>query len=443
MAAQLGRQCLSAYVISMATRASDVLAVELLQREAYLLAKADEGVHASSSSLPPQHLTLRVAPLFETLSDLNAAAGIMKRLYALPWYRKQLEEVHGGHQEIMLGYSDSGKDAGRLAAAWALYRSQEELVAVSKEAGIKLTLFHGRGGTIGRGGGPMLMAIQSQPPGSVQGSLRITEQGEMVQAKFGVPAVAQRQLDIYNNAVLLATLDPPKPPKDVSWRQIMDDMSQFSCAAYRSIVFEDPVFIRYFQHATPQEELANLNIGSRPTRRKAGADVTTLRAIPWIFAWTQTRMILPAWLGVADGINAVVKDGNRSILRDMYEHWPFFQSVIDLIEMVLTKADMRIATMYDLHLVTDPEEKAMGECLRQRYNETVAAILSITGHARLGDNNPTLRNLIAMRNPHVDPVNVIQVEILRRLRLDMDNTQLRDALLLSIQSIAAGMRNTG
>ena len=447
LAAQLGRQCLGAYVISMATRASDVLAVELLQREARMMTLVDAGVHAKNPSAPPlpgtpehkKSLPLRVVPLFETLTDLDAAGGVMTRLMQLPWYRQHLQEVHNNHQEVMLGYSDSGKDAGRLAAAWALYACQEDLVKVCKEAGVKLTLFHGRGGTIGRGGGPMLLAIQSQPPGSVQGSIRITEQGEMVQAKFGVPAVARRQLEIYNNAVLLATLDPPRPPKDDTWRQVMDTISKASCEAYRGVVFEDPLFIRYFQHATPQEELANLNIGSRPARRKAGGDVTTLRAIPWIFAWTQTRMVLPSWLGVADGIAAVVNDGKRNVLKDMYEHWPFFQSVVDLIEMVLTKADMRIASLYDQHLVQDPSEQALGEALRRRYIDTVRAVLSITGHARLGDNNPTLRHLIAMRNPHVDPLNVMQVEILRRLRLDDENQSLRDALLITINGIAAGM----
>lgn len=447
LATQLGRQSLGAYVISMATRASDVLAVELLQREAKMMSLVDAGVHAKNPSAPPapgtaeykKTLPLRVVPLFETLTDLDAAGGVMTRLMNLPWYRKHVQEVHENHQEVMLGYSDSGKDAGRLAAAWALYACQEDLVKVCKQAGVKLTLFHGRGGTIGRGGGPMLLAIQSQPPGSVQGSIRITEQGEMVQAKFGVPAVARRQLEIYNNAVLLATLDPPKPPKDDSWRQVMDSISKSSCAAYRAVVFEDPLFIRYFQHATPQEELANLNIGSRPARRKAGGDVTTLRAIPWIFAWTQTRMVLPSWLGVADGIAAVVNDGKSNVLKDMYEHWPFFQSVVDLIEMVLTKADMRIASLYDQHLVTDPSEEALGDALRRRYIDTVRAVLSITGHARLGDNNPTLRYLIAMRNPHVDPLNVMQVEILRRLRLDDTNQSLRDALLITINGIAAGM----
>lgn len=397
----MGRQCLSAYVISMATRASDVLAVELLQREARMLALSEAGRNAGfkTQNLAPLDPPLRVVPLFETLADLEAAGGIMRRLLSDPYYRQHLATVHNSHQEVMLGYSDSGKDAGRLAAAWALYKCQEDLVAVCKEFDVQLTLFHGRGGTIGRGGGPMAVAIQSQPPGSVQGSLRLTEQGEMVQAKFGVPSCAVQQLELFGNAVLMATLDPPKAPKDGSWRELMEEMSEVSCKAYRQVVFEDPNFIQYFHHATPESELGNLNIGSRPSRRKAGADVTTLRAIPWIFAWTQNRMVLPTWLGVADAIQSAVKNGKSDVLRDMYEHWPFFSSVVDLIEMVLTKADPAIAALYDERLVSNPNEKALGEKLRKRLVETGEVILSMSGHAHLGDGNTTLKHLVRMRKP--------------------------------------------
>lgn len=441
VSATLGRQCLSAYVISMATRASDVLAVELLQREArFMVLNAESQAGQRQREVSPP---LRVVPLFETLADLTASRGIMQALYSNEWYREHLATVHGNHQEVMLGYSDSGKDAGRLAAAWALYKAQEELVAVCKEHGIRLTLFHGRGGTVGRGGGPMQLAILSQPPGSVEGRLRITEQGEMVQAKFGVPSVALRQLEVFSNSVLTATLQPPQPAKDASWRELMDEMSEVSCRAYRGVVFEDPTFISYFQHATPQEELGNLNIGSRPTRRKATGDVTSLRAIPWIFAWTQTRLVLPAWLGVGEALMAAASSGKRDVLRDMYEHWPFFQSLVDLIEMVMAKADMRIASLYDQILVEEAAERALGEVLRRRYADTVSSVQMVTGHSRLCDNNPTLRRLIEMRNPHVDPINVMQVEILRRLRRQPDNQQLRDALLLTINGVAAGMRNTG
>ncbi|KAI7840424.1 hypothetical protein COHA_005854 [Chlorella ohadii] len=426
VAAVLGRQCLSAYVISMATRASDVLAVELLQREARFMVLNESGPRAQGRAPSPP---LRVVPLFETLSDLEASRSVMQSLYSNPWYRQHLATVHNNSQEVMLGYSDSGKDAGRLAAAWALYKAQEDLVTVCKQHGVELTLFHGRGGTL---------AILSQPPGSVEGRLRITEQGEMVQAKFGVPSVAVRQLEVFSNAVLTATLQVGAA--GCCWLVLRERSGQ---QAYRGIVFEDPQFISYFQKATPQEELGNLNIGSRPTRRKATQDVTSLRAIPWIFAWTQTRLILPAWLGVADALLAAASSGKRPMLREMYEHWPFFQSLIDLIEMVMSKADMRIAALYDTVLVADAQERALGDALRRRYQDTVAAVLMVTGHARLEDNNPTLRRLIEMRNPHVDPINVMQVEILRRLRRQPDNLQLRDALLLTINGVAAGMRNTG
>ena len=453
VAAALGSASLGAYVISMATNPSDVLAVQLLMREAAV---------SADPPLPPAQL--RVVPLFETLADLDAAGGALRSLLNVPWYKRHIASVHANHQEVMLGYSDSGKDAGRLAAAWALYRSQEALVAACADARVALTLFHGRGGTVGRGGGPMYLAIQSQPPGSVQGSLRITEQGEMVQAKFGIPAVASRQLDVYTTATLSATLAPPSPPRDPRWIHLMDRLAADSCAAYRSVVYGDDRFAAYFAAATPQSELASLNIGSRPARRPpivvasegSGGDptappstapppapVTSLRAIPWIFAWTQTRLVLPAWLGVGAAIAAATRDGHAETLREMYRSWPFFASTIDLIEMLLTKGDVRIAALYDDVLVADASQRALGADLRAMFFETAKAILDVTGHARLCANNPTLRRLIEMRNPYIDPCNIVQVELLRRLRADPASSALADAVRLSIISISSGMRNTG
>ncbi|CAG9464223.1 unnamed protein product [Pedinophyceae sp. YPF-701] len=430
-------ESLGAYVISMAHYASDVLAVELLQREATLVAAGERGHAADFSS------TLRVVPLFETRDDLTRAPETMTMLFNNPWYRHHLAEHHNDSQEIMLGYSDSGKDAGRLAANWALYRAQEQLTEVSRNAGVKQTLFHGRGGTIGRGGGPMYLAIQSQPPGSVEGRLRVTEQGEMVQAKFGLPVIAQRNLEVYTTAILASTLAPPNPPRSQKWREILESLAEWSCEAYREIVFRHPKFVSYFRHATPEEELVNLNIGSRPQRRKKGGGVETLRAIPWIFAWTQNRLVLPAWLGFAEAIDRAHKAGWRHELQAMYREWPFFQSTIDLVEMILAKADMRIAKLYDTILVADEEEKALGEQLRRSFKDTVQAILGVSGHSKLIDNNHSLRRLIQMRNPYIDPLNVLQVEILRRLRQDPDNQDLREALLITINGLAAGMRNTG
>ncbi|GBF92588.1 phosphoenolpyruvate carboxylase [Raphidocelis subcapitata] len=437
VAARLGSDSLGAYVISMAQKASDVLAVELLQKEARAQVAAETG------AFPDPRRSLRVVPLFETLDDLDASGAVMTQLLANDWYRAHLRDNHGNHQEVMLGYSDSGKDAGRLAANWALYRCQEALVRITKEAGVRLTLFHGRGGTVGRGGGPTYLAIQSQAPGSVEGTFRITEQGEMVQAKFGIPVVAANQLELYSTAVLLASTKPPRAARRDSWVALMDELGKESCRAYRSVVFENPTFISYFNHATPEAELGNLNIGSRPSRRKQGASVANLRAIPWIFAWTQTRLILPSWLGIGEALGKALAEGRKAELQAMYEDWPFFQATIDLIEMILAKCDMRISALYDDQLVTDPAEKKLGAELRQRFNDTAAAIMEVTGHARLLEDNVRLRRLIQMRNPYIDPINILQVELLRRTRADESNKLLKEALLLTINGIAAGMRNTG
>mmetsp|Transcript_15331 Transcript_15331/g.38379 ORF Transcript_15331/g.38379 Transcript_15331/m.38379 type:complete len:1041 (+) Transcript_15331:121-3243(+) len=435
--AELGSGSLGAYVISMASLASDVLAVELLQRECRNQLRGKQGAAA------PHH-SLRVAPLFETLDDLAGAGVVMEGLLSNPWYRKHLHTMHNDCQEIMLGYSDSGKDAGRLAANWALYKCQEEVLAVCNKHGVKLTLFHGRGGTIGRGGGPLKLAMQSQPPGSVQGTLRLTEQGEVIQAKFGIPSVAVATLETYTTAILSCTLMPPAaPPPDHPWRTLMETMGEVSCEAYRQVVFKDPTFIKYFANATPQEHLGGLNIGSRPSRRKASGGVTQLRAIPWIFAWTQTRMNLPVWLGMKEAFEWAADNGSLPELHQMYAHWPFFQSTIDLVEMNLAKANMPVASLYDKVLVTDAEEIALGQSLHSRFEDSVKAFLAITGHHRLCEHNPSLRRMLEMRDPSITPLNMLQVEMMRRLREDPENPELNEVMRLTIAGIAVGMRNTG
>ncbi|XP_024989002.1 phosphoenolpyruvate carboxylase 4 isoform X2 [Cynara cardunculus var. scolymus] len=435
IAAELGSDSLGAYVISMASNASDVLAVELLQKDARLAVAGEQG-------RPCVGGMLRVVPLFETVTDLRGAGAVIRRLLSIDWYRDHIIKNHSGHQEVMVGYSDSGKDAGRFAAAWELYKAQEDVVAACKEFGIKVTLFHGRGGSIGRGGGPTHLAIQSQPPGSVMGTLRSTEQGEMVQAKFGLPGIAVRQLEVYTTAVLLATLRPPKPPRDENWRNLMEDISKISCKSYRSTVYENPEFLTYFQEATPQAELGNLNIGSRPTRRKTSVGIGHLRAIPWIFAWTQTRFVLPAWLGVGAGLKGVCEMGHTEELKAAYKEWPFFQSTLDLIEMVLGKADVPIVKHYDEVLVS-ASRRGLGDQLRNELMTTEKYVLVVTGHEKLSANNKSLRMLIESRLPYLNPLNMMQVEILKRLRSDTENHKLRDALLITINGIAAGMRNTG
>ena len=413
-AANIHPESLGAYVITMASAPSDVLAVEFLQMAA--------GTHH------PQ----RVAPLFETARDLERAGSIMADLFALPWYRARI----GNQQEVMIGYSDSAKDAGRLSADWALYRAQEEVVAACARAGVHLTLFHGRGGSIGRGGGPTYLAIQSQPPGSIRGTLRATEQGEMIQAKFGLVDIAIRTLEVYTTATLEAAVSPREAPKP-EWRACMDQVAARARATYRSIVYEEPRFIPYFRTATPEPELTQVVIGSRPARRTPGGGVESLRAIPWQFAWTQTRLMLPSWLGIED---ALMSSGD-GILREMYTNWPFFASTIDLMEMTLAKADGRIAAHYDS--LAAEELRPLGAELRARLARAIDAVLAVTGHHVLLEANPVLRRSIDVRNPYVDPINLVQVELLRRLRESDADASLFDAFVVTVNGIAAGMRNTG
>ena len=429
MLAATNPESLGAYVITKAGRASDVLAVELLQREA--------GVN------PP----LRVVPLFETARDLRAAADVMTGLLSIPWYRDRVIRIWG-RQEVMVGYSDSAKEIGRLAAAWELYKAQESIVAACGEHGVPITLFHGRGGSVGRGGGPTHLAIRSQPPGSVDGTLRVTEQGEMIQAKFGLPGIALRTLEVYTTATLEATLAPTAQVKPL-WRVTMERLSASARAAFQRTVYEDPRFIPYFGRATPEAELDAMHIGSRPARRTNSSELQTLRAIPWQFAWTQTRLLLPSWLGVEELAGSALTEEDRAACREMYRDWPFFRSTVDLIAMGLAKADAGIAAHYDRHLVP-PEYRDLGEALRARLQAAIQAVLQITGHSGLLDDNPVLRRSIDVRNPYVDPINLLQVELLRRLRRESSDDDdsphtigLRRALLVTINGIAAGMRNTG
>jgi phosphoenolpyruvate carboxylase len=422
MAARLGPDALGAYVISMAKEASDVLVVELFQKEV------------------GNHHPQRVVPLFETIDDLHNAPRVMDALFSLPLYRSSIADS----QEVMIGYSDSAKDGGRLTAAWELYKAQEEVVRTCKNHGVHLTLFHGRGGTVGRGGGPTYLAIQSQPPGSVAGTLRVTEQGEMIQAKFGMPGIAVRSLELYTTATLEATLTPPAAPEPL-FRERMDELSKVARDAYRKVVYDTPDFVRYFRAATPERELSVLNIGSRPARRpsSASAGVESLRAIPWIFAWTQTRLNLPSWLGVGDALKYAEQKGFLDELSRMSREFGFFRSTLGLVEMVLAKTDARIAAHYEERLV--PEDlRGLGHDLRNRLQEAQDLLLRVTGSPQLLAENPVLRRSIDVRNPYVDPINVVQTELLARLRQteDDDGTLVR-AFVATVNGIAAGMRNTG
>lgn len=424
-AATLPRDALGAYVISMAAAPSDVLAVRVLQEGAGILRP------------------LRVVPLFETVEDLQHAAAVVDALLALPWYRQRI----GAAMEVMIGYSDSAKDGGRLAAAWELYAAQERLVAVARRHGVQLTLFHGRGGSVGRGGGPTHLAIQSQPPGSINGTIRVTEQGEMVDAKFGLPAIADRTLEVYTTATLEASLLASAEVPD-AWRTRMQSLADTSRAHFRRIVYETPEFIEYFRTATPELELGRLRIGSRPARRQATGGVRSLRAIPWVFAWTQTRLMLPSWLGVGAALEEALGAGHAEELRAMYERWPFFRSTLDLIEMVVAKTSPEITALYDAALVPDAL-RPLGVALRDDLARTERVLLQVTGHAHLLEENPVLRRSIEVRNPYVDPINLVQAEVLRRLRAagagngSPAEPALFDAFLSTVNGVAAGMRNTG
>ena len=409
---------LGAYVITMARDASDVLAVHLLQK-------------AFGVSAP-----LRVVPLFETARDLQHAGAVMDRLLAEPWYR----EHAGRRQEVMVGYSDSAKDVGRVAAGWELFKAQEAVVATCARHGAPVTLFHGRGGSVGRGGGPTHLALQSQPPGSVDGTLRVTEQGEMLQALFGFPDIAVRTMEVYTTGTLEAWLTPVRAGLP-DWRACMDRLAADARDGYRHVVYEDPRFIDYFHASTPEAEIGDMNIGSRPARRSSGSGVSGLRAIPWQFAWTQTRLMLGAWLGVEEALDRATARGETALLRTMYREWPPFQSAVDLIAMVLAKADGRIAAEYDRRLVPAALQP-LGEELRGRLTRAMDGIRAISGHRDLLEASPVIRRSIDVRNPYVDPLNLVQVELLRRMRAEPD-AGVHTALMVTVNGIAAGMRNTG
>ncbi|MCW1245579.1 phosphoenolpyruvate carboxylase [Pseudomonas sp. SAICEU22] len=411
---------LGSYVISMAGAASDVLAVQLLLKEAGVLRP------------------MRVVPLFETLADLDNAGPVMERLLSLPSYRARLQ----GPQEVMIGYSDSAKDAGTTAAAWAQYRAQERLVDICREQQVELLLFHGRGGTVGRGGGPAHAAILSQPPGSVAGRFRTTEQGEMIRFKFGLPDIAEQNLNLYLAAVLEATLLPPPPPTP-EWRHLMDELAADGVSAYRAVVRENPQFVEYFRQSTPEQELGRLPLGSRPAKRRAGG-IESLRAIPWIFGWTQTRLMLPAWLGWEAALGKALERGEGKLLGQMREQWPFFRTRIDMLEMVLAKADADIAQSYDERLV-EPALLPLGEHLRDLLSQACSVVLGLTGQSQLLAHSPDTLEFIRLRNTYLDPLHLLQAELLARSRQQdvAQGSPVEQALLVSVAGIAAGLRNTG
>ncbi len=421
MISKLPRECLGAYIISMSSKASDILTVVVLQKEAGMKS------------------CLRTVPLFETLSDLENAHHVMQEIYKIPWYLKYFKNK----QEVMIGYSDSSKDAGKLAASWAQYCTQEKLQELSNKYKVDLTLFHGRGGSVGRGGGPIYEALLSQPPGTVNGRTRVTEQGEIIQQKYATESLAEYTLGTYIGSVIEATLAPPIKPKK-NWRELMNAMSKVSAKAYRKNFFNKD-FLRYYFNITPQRLLEQLSIGSRPAKRNKSKDVKSLRAIPWVFAWTQIRFLLPAWLGIYEALNFSIKNKNINILKDMLKEWPYFYAMMDMLDMVLAKTDQRIIKFYE-ECLGDNNLKNTGEKLRKQLSTLIYLNRKIIPTYIL-EQRKEYRDSIRKRNTYAEVLNILQADIMKKLYKKKlkakDKKVLIDSMLVTIAGIAAAMKNVG
>jgi phosphoenolpyruvate carboxylase len=435
--ARHGPHAIGPYIISMAQGDDDVLTVLLL---------AQWGGLGVDGEVP-----LDVAPLFETGDDLAAAPQVLATLLADDVYRRHLER-RDRRQVVMIGYSDSNKDTGIAASRWALQRAQAALVAPFEPAGIDLTIFHGRGGTVSRGGGKLARAVLAAPPGTVRGRLRVTEQGEAINANYGLRAIALRTLDQAVGAVALASALPaPREDRTRDWESVMDEIAASSHAAYRALVYDDPRFVEYFRLATPIDVIERMPIGSRPPvrpvpdrywARRSGSGIQQLRAIPWVFAWTQSRHVLPGWYGLGTALERAVDRHGEARVAEMLRDWPFLKALADDVEMVLAKADMGIAARYAR--LAGPLEQIYFPGIRAEFDRTVAWVLRLKGTAALLDEDPALQRSIRLRNPYVDPMSLLQVELLARWRAaGRRDDDLFEALLATVRGIAQGLQNTG
>ncbi len=433
---RLGPTALPNYVISKCQSVSDLLEVAILLKEVGLLT--------------PSRLMVNIVPLFETIADLEHCAAVMRAAFRLPCYQRWLAS-RGRWQEVMLGYSDSNKDGGFVTANWALYRAELELVAVFRAFDIKLRLFHGRGGTVGRGGGPSYEAVLAQPEGSVNGAIRITEQGEIIASKYSDAEVGRRNLETLVAATLEASLLPADrdDAAQAGFHATMDELAALALAAYRSLVYDTVEFVPFFRAATPIAEIAELNIGSRPASRKPTPKIEDLRAIPWVFSWSQCRVSLPGWYGFGTAVETWLdaapsaRAARLDSLRAMHARWPFFRSMLSNMSMVLAKTDLAIASRY-ADLVPDPAQRAaIFPRLVAEHQRTVHCLLAVSGQQTLLDDNPTLARSIRNRFPYLDPLNHLQVELLRRHRAGQSDERTRRGIHLTINGLAAGLRNSG
>ncbi|RFM24547.1 MAG: phosphoenolpyruvate carboxylase [Candidatus Thermochlorobacter aerophilum] len=435
----ISRRAIDTYIVSMTSEVSHILEVMLFAKEAALIRHTDHDELQSD---------LNIVPLFETIEDLRKADKFMSELFELPVYQKQLR-ARGMLQEVMIGYSDSSKDGGLLTSNWELYNAQLRLKACAERYGVKLKLFHGRGGTVGRGGGaPVHQAILAQPKGTIDGRIKLTEQGEIISSKYATPHIATRNLELTTTAVMIASLnathDPdPKP----EWLNTMAEMSQAAFKAYRAFVYDNPHFVKYFYEATPIEIISDMKIGSRPSRRRNAQRIEDLRAIPWVFAWHQSRATLPSWFGVSDGIDAVLASGTpMSLLQEMYAEWRFFRTLIDSMQMSLSKCDIRVAAEY-AKLVSDTAiRQEIFHAIETRFHHTIDLLCTITNQRMLLENNPALRRSIRAREPYIDPLSYIQVIAMKKYRQSENEDERKQLLAVlrdSVNSIAAGIRNTG
>ncbi|MDR6216138.1 phosphoenolpyruvate carboxylase [Paracidovorax wautersii] len=446
MRERFGRQAIRHYIISHTETVSDLLEVLLLQKEVGLM-------HGTLDSECTADLI--VVPLFETIEDLRNAAPIMRELYALPGFAA-LVRASGAEQDIMLGYSDSNKDGGIFTSNWELYRAEIALVALFDEMNaaqpgpaIQLRMFHGRGGTVGRGGGPSYQAILAQPPGTVRGQIRLTEQGEVIASKYANPEIGRRNLETLVAATLEATLLQPTKPATKAFLEAAAELSQASMSAYRALVYDTPGFTDYFFSATPIREIAELNIGSRPASRKASQKIEDLRAIPWGFSWGQCRLTLPGWYGFGAAVEAFVKAPGRdpkaqlALLQKMYRQWPFFRTLLSNMDMVLAKSDLALASRYS-ELVADARlRKKVFGAIEAEWQRTSDALARITGEKHRLTHNTALARSIRHRFPYIDPLHHLQVELVRRWRAGQGDDRVQTGIHISINGIAAGLRNTG